>query len=180
MSTDNLPAPAPNKMTVEELATTIKSKVSTMLQIQRRAGDEVGDLLVEAKTRVGHGNFEAWVKDHCSMSYRSARRYMQMAKDRTKIEPQLKLANVASLPAPTPPSDSSDSGSGSGSGSGSNTTPAGQYDKLEGQLLKKLKDLNVNEVREHAAKTIGALNDTVDDIESASRKDAKLSAVVRQ
>ncbi len=169
--------PAPNKMTVEELATTIKSKVSTMLfnyksSIERAM--EVGDLLTEAKARVGHGNFEAWIKDHCSMSYRSARRYMQMARDRSKIEPELKLANVASLPAPTPPSDGSGSGGGERSGG-----PAGQYDKLEGQLLNKLKELNVNEVRDHAAKTIGALNDIVDDIESAS-KTAKLSAVVRQ
>jgi hypothetical protein len=64
------------------------------------------------------------------------------------------------------------------------STPAGDYDKLEEKLIKKLKELDPNEARDHADKTISALNDTVEDIQSiakrAATKAAKLGAVQPQ
>ena len=39
---------------------------------------EVGRLLAEAKERVGHGQFQGWVAEHCHFSARSARRYLRI------------------------------------------------------------------------------------------------------
>jgi len=58
---------------------------------------EVGDLLIEAKKRVGHGSFEAWLRDHCKLSFSTARRYIAFAKDRPKIEAALKSVTVTDL-----------------------------------------------------------------------------------
>jgi hypothetical protein len=45
---------------------------------------EIGELLEQAKDRVGHNS-------HCQLSLSTARRYMKLAEDRPKIEEQLKL-----------------------------------------------------------------------------------------
>jgi hypothetical protein len=106
---------------------------------------------------------------------------------RAQIEAQFKSVNVTDLtlsgaqraltykPAG---GDGNSGGNGNGSGGG---TPAGDYDKLEEKLIAKLKELNANEAKAHADKTIAALNDTVADIISiaklATAKAAKLGAV---
>ena len=106
MSTDKAPlltsvAPtAPAQMRPADLAKAINAALSQMMasaRITLARAIEIGELLVIAKERVGHGNFEAWVTDHCQLSYRSARRYMTLARDRTEIEAQAKMANVANL-----------------------------------------------------------------------------------
>jgi Protein of unknown function (DUF3102) len=52
---------------------------------------EMGQLLIEAKSIVGHGRFATWVNDNCPFSHRTADNYMFLA--RTK----LKFASVANL-----------------------------------------------------------------------------------
>jgi hypothetical protein len=77
------------QMRPADLARAINDKLSQMIASARttlQRAIEIGELLVIAKERVGHGNFEAWVTDHCQLSYRSARRYMTLARDRTEIE----------------------------------------------------------------------------------------------
>jgi hypothetical protein len=188
-STTSVAAPASqpiSKMSEEELAKSIKEKISMMLTSFRSSvthAMEVGDLLNEAKSRVGHGNFEAWLTTHCQLSFRTARRYMKMAKERAKIEAQLttKSASLADLNAQRLLTDQSGGGVSGGGGGGNNPTqtPAGEYDQLEEKLINKLKELDPSEARDHADKTIGALNDTVEDIASiAKRTAAKLGAVV--
>jgi hypothetical protein len=109
---------------------------------------EVGDLLIEAKKRVGHGKFEAWCATHCQLSPRTVRRYMGMAKDRTKIEAALaaKTANLADLNAQrllTDQSGGGGNGGGGNNGGGSDTkTAAGDYDKLEEKTFTKLIELS--------------------------------------
>lgn len=39
-----------------------------------------GNALIEAKATVDHGGFKEWVEENCRCSYRSARRYMQVAR----------------------------------------------------------------------------------------------------
>src|SRR5262249_55563185 len=98
-------APAPARLSPADLAKLINEKVAQMVASARTSftrAIEIGDLLKQAKDRVGHGNFEAWVNDHCSFSYRSARRYMKLSDDRPKLEEQLKqeagkVATVANL-----------------------------------------------------------------------------------
>ena len=165
----------PTTMTLDELANGIKDKHSKVLfsfQSSVTHAMEVGDWLNAAKRKNKHGDFEAWVKDHCKLSDRTARRYMEMARDRTQIEGRLaaKTANLADLDAQRLLTDQSGGGGGSGSGNGT-PTPADAYDKLEEKLIEKLKKLRPGQARHHAEKTIGALNDTVEVIENQAADD---------
>jgi len=172
-----LPATTPAQMRPADLARAINDKLSQMVVAARTGftrAIEIGELLKQAKERVGHGNFEAWVNDHCQLSYRSARRYMKLADDRPKIEEQLKveapakMANVANLNVATaqrlltPPKPTQE---------GSTHRPARppateQYKQIETSLITCLKDLR-GDAERYAANTIEALNDTVSDIKSA-------------
>ena len=53
-----------------------------------------GDLLIEAKAMVQHGQWLPWLRDHCKISERTAQLYMRCAKNRIEIE---KSATVADL-----------------------------------------------------------------------------------
>ena len=87
------PAPVDlTSLTEADLAKQIKDRLWAMENAFRRSAlnaIEAGEALVEAKKRVGHGKFEAWLKDHCQLSYATARRYMGFAKNRSKIEAAL-------------------------------------------------------------------------------------------
>jgi hypothetical protein len=154
---------APQDMTSEQLGQSIREKHASMLRAFKASvvtAIEVGELLVEAKKRVGHGNFEGWVKDHCGFSYRSARRYTQMARDKDKLLAQLNPNNAALgdlsatrlLAKP--------------SGSASSDTPAtvaasDKYDRAEERLIEKLQELPVDAADDLAATTISKLKATV-------------------
>jgi hypothetical protein len=45
-----------------------------------------GDMLLEAKAQLKHGQWTAWLKQHCALSERDAQRYMRLAKRRSLIE----------------------------------------------------------------------------------------------
>ena len=47
-----------------------------------------GELLIEAKALVKHGQWLPWLRDHCQISDRTARLYMQLARNRERIEKQ--------------------------------------------------------------------------------------------
>ncbi len=99
-------APAPttipiSEMSVEQLAKSIKDKIALMLGSFKTSVEramEIGDLLIAAKERVGHGNFEAWVTEHCAVSYRSARRYVteRIAAVLDRLEAQQQIAPLDS------------------------------------------------------------------------------------
>jgi hypothetical protein len=44
-----------------------------------------GELLIEAKEKLQHGQWLPWLEEHCGMSERSARRYMRVAKNKDKL-----------------------------------------------------------------------------------------------
>src|SRR6266536_3535382 len=48
-----------------------------------------GDLLIEAKAQVPHGEWLPWLESNLAMSDRSARVWMQLAKGREKIEAEI-------------------------------------------------------------------------------------------
>jgi hypothetical protein len=50
-----------------------------------------GELLLEAKDQLKHGQWLPWLKEHCQISERTARLYMRVAKNKTEI------GNVADL-----------------------------------------------------------------------------------
>jgi hypothetical protein len=141
------PATTPAQMRPAELARAINDKLSQMVASARttlQRAIEIGELLELAKKRVGHGNFEAWVTDHCQLSYRSARRYMTLARDRTEIEAQAKMANVANLNVTTAqrllaPPKTAQEGSGQGQRQVKPTTE--KYKTIENDLIACLKEL---------------------------------------
>jgi Protein of unknown function (DUF3102) len=45
-----------------------------------------GDLLIQAQKRLKHGEWTPWLKEHVKISDRTARLYIQLAKNRQKIE----------------------------------------------------------------------------------------------
>jgi hypothetical protein len=49
-----------------------------------------GDLLIQAKLEIGHGQFGDWVAQNCKISDRTARRYMQIADHRDLIEAEMR------------------------------------------------------------------------------------------
>jgi hypothetical protein len=55
-----------------------------------------GELLIEAKALVRHGQWLPWLRDHCSLSERTCQLYMRCAKNRAEIE-AAKSAGVADL-----------------------------------------------------------------------------------
>jgi hypothetical protein len=161
-----LPA-APAPMRPADLARAINDKLSQMVSAARTSftrAIEIGELLHQAKSRVGHGNFEAWVNDHCQLSYRSARRYMKLADDRPKIEEaSAKMANVANLNVATAQRLLSPPKSVEEKKPRPPTTE--QYKQIENSLIACLKDLR-EKAESYAAGTVEALNDTVSDIKS--------------
>ena len=90
---------------LEELAERINEKhrahdatVKSALRQMSTALDyalDAGDLLIEAKAIVGHGNFKAWVRDNCEVSKRRAEEYMYIAGRRDKIEEESKARHGA-------------------------------------------------------------------------------------
>ena len=57
---------------------------------------EAGGLLLEAKRQIGHGDWLAWLREHCGMSERSAQAYMRAAREYPKLDPA-KAQRVADL-----------------------------------------------------------------------------------
>ena len=162
-----LPAVRPSPA---DLAKRINEKYSEMVShfrtgVQRAI--EIGELLEQAKDRVGHGNFEGWLSANCQLSPSTARRYMKLAEDRAKIEEQLKLETQQSgksvkltdlnltsarrlLAAPKPPG-------GSRPGQGSPKLTTEKYKTIENDLITCLKDLR-EKAESYAAGTIAALH----------------------
>jgi hypothetical protein len=55
-----------------------------------------GDLLIEAKAQVKHGEWLPWLDEHCGMAERTAQLYMRIAKGREVIESKIR-SGVADL-----------------------------------------------------------------------------------
>jgi hypothetical protein len=53
-----------------------------------------GDLLIEAKAQIDHGDWTPWLREHCKMSERTARLYMRLAKNREVIEAHVDAASL--------------------------------------------------------------------------------------
>jgi hypothetical protein len=60
----------------------------------------VGELLDQAKSRVGHGRFQQWVRENCVFGYRMAARYLEVFRRRPEFEetPWSKVTRESLLP----------------------------------------------------------------------------------
>jgi hypothetical protein len=75
-----------------DLAARIRAEhesISTALKDSVRHAISAGELLIEAKAQLGHGQWLPWLKDHCEIADRTARLYMRVAKNRAEIEIQI-------------------------------------------------------------------------------------------
>src|SRR5438105_8374890 len=68
---------------IKETHDLINARALTTLQRARK----VGQLLLEAKGQLKHGEFLPWVEKHCDISVRRAQCYMKIAERWTLIEP---------------------------------------------------------------------------------------------
>jgi hypothetical protein len=161
-------------MKLPDLTRAIKDKVAQItshLRTSVACAIETGALLIEAKKRVGHGNFERWVTNNCELSPATARRWMELAEKRPELETQLtaKTLNLSDLnlssarrliaPPPLPPPEGQQA-----QGKRKPEKPkTEQYKKMENDLIGCLKDLR-EKAESYAAGTIEALKETVEDI----------------
>jgi hypothetical protein len=166
-------ATSPAELSAPELAQRINDQLKEIQEHAKRVKQTVlrqavslGELLLQAKAKVGHGKFKQWLDDNCELSERSAQRYMALKEQWPKIEAWLKekSATVADLSlrkaeqiiAP----QSTDQNNGGGSGSDSTTTSDG-YDKLAEELIGSLEKMKAEEAEAAAQNTIRNLVHTV-------------------
>jgi hypothetical protein len=64
--------------------------VSTALKDSVKHAIAAGELLLEAKSQLAHGQWLPWLRDHCAISERTAQLYMRVAKNRAEIEAQIR------------------------------------------------------------------------------------------
>jgi hypothetical protein len=83
-----------------ELAARIRAEHDATAIAMQRGVDHAmaaGDLLIEAKAQLKHGQWLPWLRDHCAMSERTAQLYMRLAKNRAEIEANPQRAADLSL-----------------------------------------------------------------------------------
>jgi hypothetical protein len=64
--------------------------VSTALKDSVRHAITAGELLIEAKKQLAHGQWLPWLADHCTIAERTAQLYMRCARNREAIENQIR------------------------------------------------------------------------------------------
>jgi hypothetical protein len=83
----------PGDNSLPDLAARIKAEheaVALALNESVRHAMAAGELLIEAKARLQHGAWLPWLRDHCTISERTAQLYMRVAKNRDEIEAQMR------------------------------------------------------------------------------------------
>jgi len=58
---------------------------------------KAGELLIQAKSMVAHGEWQNWLEDNCTVSERTAQVYMKLSRDFPKLD-ESKAQHVADLP----------------------------------------------------------------------------------
>jgi hypothetical protein len=97
-----------------DLAARIRSSHEAMRQILHTAvkrAMDTGDMLLEAKAQLGHGEWMPWLRDHCTLPQRTANLYMRLAKGRAVIEASGDIAGLtlnAAARLLAPPRDDED------------------------------------------------------------------------
>jgi hypothetical protein len=79
----------PPKRKLAELAAQINTEHDECKATFKRGLDHAmraGDLLIQAKALVGHGNWLLWFREHCHMAERTAQVYMRLARHRPQVE----------------------------------------------------------------------------------------------
>jgi hypothetical protein len=127
-----------------------------------------GEALLEAKTKLGHGQWLPWVKELCDLSERTAQRYMNLAENKTKLGELLreKSARLADL---TLTEAERLLGHSKSSGSGRSPNASDSYDKAEKKLIDRLKALSFEAAEAAAEVTIRQLKDTISTMKAGAK-----------
>lgn len=170
------------------LAGRIKSAHKSITEHARNIIDraiEAGDALNQAKVKLDHGQWLAWLKTNCELSERNAQIYMQLA----NAKPKLKSAEAADLNtladalrfiqisevAPATTRAVSEGNRTQGAPRQPATVTASDlYDRAQEKLIKKLQALSVEQAEGAAKATIKELNRTVATMK-AGAKSAKVA-----
>ena len=164
---DIIKSPAPTELDL--LASRIKAAHKSITEHTRNIIDraiEAGDALNQAKAKLDRGQWLAWLKNNCDLSERNAQIYMQLANNKTK----LKSAEAADLSTLANALRFIQGGGGQGESGGHNASDL--YDRAEKTLIKKLKDLSVEQAEGAAKETIKELNNTVQTMKAGAKKAA--------
>ena len=87
-----------SRLDLDDLAARIRAAHEAAEKHQGDALDSAftaGELLLEAKRRLKHGKWGGWLAEHCRMSDRTARLYMQLMRNREVL--QAKRQRVAEM-----------------------------------------------------------------------------------
>jgi hypothetical protein len=161
-----------------ELANRIKACVAEIKKAEQNAlarAIEAGMLLIQAKAKYGqHGVWKSWLNANCELSERTAQRYMKLAEGRNKLEQIMKSKNATMADLTLVEADRllGDDGEGNSKGDRDKAIPSVAYDNAEKSLLKKLKALPLDEVDDHAKRTINELRDTVATMKAGAKAKA--------
>ena len=171
-------APPSTTLSDTELAKRINDHLKEMEETTKHVKQTVlqqalylGDLLLQAKAKVGHGPFGKWIERNTDLSERSAQRYMQLKEGWPRIEAWLKdnSATVADLSLRRAEkiialADNSNSDDG--------PDASDLYDRAQDNLIKKLQKLDVNEADAAAEATTKELKKTVATMKAGSKSKA--------
>lgn len=86
-------APVASSNYLTDLAARIRTEHAATAEALResvRHAIAAGELLIEAKAQLQHGQWLPWLRDHCAISERTAQLYMRVAKNRAEIEAQIR------------------------------------------------------------------------------------------
>jgi Protein of unknown function (DUF3102) len=72
-----------------DLAARIKAEHQASANAMQRGVEHairVGELLIEAKDKISHGQWLPWLTEHCAMSERTSQLYMRLARSKPELE----------------------------------------------------------------------------------------------
>jgi hypothetical protein len=108
------PAPAQATIAADPAFSNSLTDLAARIRVEHEACDAAlkrglqhavaaGKLLIEAKAQLKHGQWLPWLREHCGIPERSARRYMQIAPYAVDDDDRTILANLADLTADAAP-----------------------------------------------------------------------------
>ena len=84
--------PIRGKIVSSEPSATLAKEINEALAESNRLAESAvieaaraGSLMIKAKKQVPHGSWGQWIQQHCHMTDRNARRYMQLARELPKL-----------------------------------------------------------------------------------------------
>jgi hypothetical protein len=142
------PALHPNLILIAKQIKDEWSKLQALEKSTEEARKAFGKLLLDAKDKVGHGQFGKWIVENCDITWRTANRYMLLAQ-------QPKLDSVSNLPAAEKGDDETDKVQSPA------VNASDAYDKAEDRLVERLQRLSLTEAEAAVEQTVKKLRNTV-------------------